>query len=217
MLNVYIFSIAFVLENIIAEYFMKKMSFLFLLVLFVFAGCKKEVDDVEAKLFSFDITHEKPFSMPKADVDSAWAWQQKFPTFSFPLQVSGVSSSSEASFQQNNTTTSLVKNIILQELILTVPAGSADDFTFLQKMDVYIAMKDGSEPLLMAYNRDIKATNGQKLEKLVFQPAGNTLDKYVKSGEYSLILRDTRLRRTITANMDVMAKLTFTVTASPLK
>src|SRR5688572_2463407 len=144
MLNVFIFSIAFVLENIIAEYFMKKMSFLFLLVLFVFAGCKKEIDDVEEKLFSFDITHEKPFTVKKKEIDKADSIQQKYPGFSIPLKVSGVSSSSEANFQQNNTTTSLVKNIILQELILTVPAGSADDFAFLEKMDVYIAMEDGS-------------------------------------------------------------------------
>lgn len=191
---------------------MKKMSFLFLFALVIFAGCKKEVDEVEEKLFSFDITDEKPFVIPKVQVDTAYSWQQRF-GINMPLPVSGVASTTEANLQKNNTTTSLVKNIKLRELILTVPDNSAEDFSFLEKMDVYIAMEDGSEPILMAYNRDIKTTVGKKL---LFQPTESSMDKYVKAGKYSLILKDTRLRRTVTSNMDVFAKITYSVTASPL-
>jgi hypothetical protein len=191
---------------------MKKLSFVFLLVLAVFSSCKKEIDDVEEKLFSFDISNEKSFTIPKVQVDTAYAWQQRF-GINMPLPVSGVASTTEAELQKNNTTTSLVKNIKLRELVLTVPDNSAEDFSFLEKMDVYIAMEDGSEPILMAYNRDIKTTVGKKL---VFQPTESSMDKYVKAGKYSLQLKDTRLRRTVNANMDVMAKLIYSVTASPL-
>lgn len=191
---------------------MKRTSLLFVLVLALFAGCKKEVEEVE-KIFSFDITNTKTFVAPMQEINLAYGIQQQNPNFSMPLPVKGVSSSSEADFQKNGTTTNLVKNITPKELILTLPDNSPETFSFLKKMDIEIAMKDGSEPMLMAYNRDIPETVGRKL---VFTPTESSMDKYVKSGEYSLNLTNVELRRGVTSDLNITASLVFRVTASPL-
>jgi hypothetical protein len=191
---------------------MKRVSLLFVLVLALFAGCKKEVEEVE-KILSFDITNTKTFTAPMNEVNLAFALQQQDSTFTMPLPVKGISSSSEADFQKNGTSTNLVKNIVPKELILTLPDNSPESFAFLKRMDIEITMADGSEPLLMAYNRNIPANVGKRL---VFTPTQNTMDKYVKAGEYGLRLTNVRLRQPVTADLNITANLTFSVTASPL-
>lgn len=192
---------------------MKRVSLLFVLVLALFAGCKKEVEEVE-KILSFDISDSKSFVAPKDDINSAFAIQQRFPDFTMPLPVSGVSSSSEASFQKNGTSTNLVKNIVPKELILTMPDNSPETFSFLQKMDVMIASDStGYDAVLLASNSDIPVTVERRL---VFTPSGNNMDKFVKAGKYHLILNNVKLRRAVSSDLNITANITFGVTASPL-
>jgi hypothetical protein len=192
---------------------MKKVSFLFVMALALFAGCKKEVEEVE-KILSFDISNSKSFVAPKDDINAAFAIQQQFPDFTMPLPVTGVSSSSEADFQKNGTTTNLVKNIVPKELILTMPDNSTETFSFLQKMDVMIASDStGKDAVLLAYNNDVPTTIERRL---VFTPTGNNMDKFVKAGKYHLILNNVKLRRAVTTNLNITANITFGVTASPL-
>ena len=66
----------------------------------------------------------------------------------------------------------------------------------------------------MAYNRNIPITVGKKL---VFTPTENSMEKYVKAGKYALILKDVKLRRTVSSDLNITAHLTYTVTANPLK
>ncbi len=190
---------------------MKKIPFLLLLVLALVSGCKKEVEEVE-KIFTFDISNSKSIKISKDTVNAVHQYQAfvNMP----PLPVSGVSSSAEADFQRNGTTTNLVKNIKAQELILTMPDNSPATFKFLERMDVEIAMEDGSDPVLMAYNRNIPATIGRRL---VFTPTENTMDKYVKAGKYNLNLVNVRLRDTVSSDLNITANMTFKVTASPIK
>lgn len=191
---------------------MKRTSLLFVLVLALLAGCKKEVENIE-KILSFDITNTKEFTAPMLLVNLAYNEQKKDPNYSMPLPVTGVSSSAEADFQKNGTTTNLVKNIVVKELILTLPDNSPETFSFLEKMDVYITMADGSEPMLMAFNRNI---DPDVKRRLVFTPTETTMDKYVKAGTYGLRLTDVKLRRPVTSDLKITANITFGVTASPL-
>src|SRR5688572_21026111 len=165
---------------------MKRIPLLFVLLLALFSGCEKE--EVE-EIFSFDISNTKTFDAPMKDVNDGYTAQQA--GFNFPLPVTGVSSGSEAEFQKNGTTTNLVKNVVPKELILTMPDNSTESFSFIEKMDVEIAMNDGSEQVLLAYNRDIPLTAGKRL---VFTPTENSMDKYIKAGEYKLILTNYKMR-----------------------
>ena len=192
---------------------MKRTSLLFVLVLALFAGCKKEVEEVE-KIFSFDISNSKTFTAPKDDINKAYDLQLLFPDFTMPLPVTGVSSSAEADFQKNGTTTNLVKNIVPKELILTLPDNSPETFSFLEKMDVMIASDStGYDAVLLAYNNNIPSTIERRL---VFTPTTNTMDKFVKSGKYHLILNNVKLRRAVVSDLFITASMTFGVTASPL-
>ena len=192
---------------------MKRSSLLFVLVLALFSGCKDEVEEVE-KILSFDITNTKTFTAPMMQVNLAYMAQQQNPNFTMPLPISGVSSSSEADFQKNGTSTNLVKNIVAKELILTLPDNSPESFSFLEKMDVMIASDStGHDAVLMAYNHNIPNTPDKRL---VFTPTGTSMDKYVKSGKYALILNNVKVRRAVVSDLDITANLTFGVTASPL-
>ena len=189
---------------------MKRVSLLFVLVMALFTSCKEEVDEVE-KILSFDITDTKTFVAPMAQVNAAYSLQQAGYTTTLP--VTGLSSTAEAEFQKNGTTTNLVKNIVPKELIFTLPDNSTESFSFLEKVDVEIAMKDGSDPILLAYNRNIDPNVGKRL---VLTPTENSMDKYVKAGEYSMNLTNVRLRRTVSSDLNITATVTFGVTASPL-
>lgn len=190
---------------------MKRVPLLFVFALALFSGCKKEVDEVE-KILSFDIQSTKQFDATMAQVNAAYGFQQAGYTTTLP--VTGISSTAEAEFQKNGTTTNLVKNIVPKELIFTLPDNSTESFSFLEKVDVEIAMADGSDPILLAYNRNIDENVGKRL---VLTPTTNTMDKYVKAGEYSMNLTNVRLRRTVTSDLKITATVTFGVTASPLK
>lgn len=190
---------------------MKKFSVLMLLVLVVFAGCKKKVEEVEKKVLTFDIKNEKAFLVSAQAANAVYTSQGLF-NLEYPIE--GVSSSTEADLQKNNTTTALVKNVEVKELILTLPDNSAESFSFLERMDVYIAMPDKSEPLLVAHNRNIPNTN---VTKLVFTPvAGATVDKYIRAGNYTMLLKDVKMRRQVTADLNLTVRMTYSVTASPL-
>jgi len=193
---------------------MKKPYYLLvLLAVTLFSSCKKEEEDPVDKLFSFDIKNEKSFIAPKDDINNAYDLQQF--GVNMPLPVSGVAGDTEADFRANNTSTNLVTAIRVREVIMTMPDNATEDFSFLEKMDIYIAMDEqGTDEMLMAFNRDIPVTVGKKL---VFTPTNNSMEKYVKAGNYALILKDAKLRRKVTTDLNITARITYTVTANPLK
>ena len=196
---------------------MKKPYYLLLLLaVALFSGCSKDDDNTEDpvdKLFSFNIKNEKSFTAAQSDINTYYAAQQF--GLNYPLPVSGVASDTEKDFRDNNTSTSLVTAIRAREVYLTMPDNETENFGFLEKMDIYIASDTtGYDAVLMAYNRNISATVGKKL---VFTPTDNSMDKYVKAGKYALILKDVKLRRTVATNLKITARLTYTVTANPLK
>ncbi|MFC5271308.1 hypothetical protein [Adhaeribacter terreus] len=193
---------------------MKKSYYLLLLlVVAVFSGCKKEEEDPVDKLFSFDIKNEKGFVATKDEINAAYAASAN--GFNFPLPVSGVAGDTEASFQKNNTSTSLVTEVKVREVYLTMPDNATEDFSFLEKVDIYIATDvNDPNPLLMAYNRAIPTNVGKKL---VFTPTDASVAKYVKAGTYALILKDYKMARQVTSDLSITARITYTVTANPLK
>lgn len=185
---------------------MKKLSVLFLCVFAVLSACKKEVENVE-KLFTFEMRHEQAFVAKKDEINAVYNYVG--PDLAYPLEIA---SDSEAEFKRNNTSTALVKNIKLQELKLAMPPSVSEDFSFLKDIEVYVAHKDGSEPLLMAYARNIPATVGKTL---MLTPTENAMDKYVKSGNYSMKING-KMARMVTSDLDIKANMIFSVTASPL-
>jgi hypothetical protein len=184
---------------------MKKLSLLFLLAICVLSACKKEIETVE-KLFTFEMRNEKSFTAKKDEVNQAYNAGLTQP---FPLDIA---SDSEAEFKKNNTSTNLVKNIKLQELKMEMPSTSAEDFSFLTEINAYIAYKDGSEPVLMATAKNIPANVGKTL---ILTPTENAMDKYVKTGNYSLII-DGKFVRPVVSDLNIRSSMIFSVTASPL-
>ncbi|HSI91734.1 MAG TPA: hypothetical protein VK927_11495 [Adhaeribacter sp.] len=162
-------------------------------------ACKKEIDE----LLTFEIKNERTFPVPKESLDPNLA------VMNFPVSVA---TNSDKEFQENNTLASLVKDIRLSEASFELPDNSTEDFGFLEDMEVYIAMPDGSDRVLLAEAHNIPANVGKRL---VLTPSGNKMDKYVKSDEYAISMQG-KMRRPVNDDLTVTSKIVFKVTAAVL-
>lgn len=156
----------------------------------------EEVD----KLLTFSVNNEVTIQIPASTV------------IDLPVGIPtpDVTTNSDQTFQNNNTKASLVKDVKLHEMKLTITTPTGKTFSFLKSIHIYISTGQNDE-MLLASLEDVPAN----VSNITLKPTGEKLDKYVKASSYKLrtsIVTD----ETLTQNVDVKADLKFQVTAAPL-
>lgn len=126
------------------------------------------------------------------------------------LATPDVTTNSNQTFANNNTEASLVKDVKLQELKLTIQTPTGKTFSFLKSIEVYISTNSSNE-ILLASLADVPAT----ATSISLTPTQQKLDVYAKSSSYKL-RTSIVTREALTQSVEMKADLKFRVTAAPL-
>lgn len=126
-----------------------------------------------------------------------------------PIQIPTpeVTSNSQQQYENNNTTASLVKDVKLEQLKLTITDPPSQTFGFLKTIRIYIS-SDESPEIELASAENIAANSN--IVELV--PTTEKLDTYIKASSYNLRTEVTT-DETFTESVDVQVDLKFAVTA----
>jgi hypothetical protein len=164
-------------------------------ILLVCASCK-EVDD----LLTFTISDQVSLTIPSTS------------PVSLPSEIltPEVTTNSSQKFANNNTEASLVKDVKLQELKLTIETPSGKNFNFLKSIEIYISTNSSNEILLAGLD-NIPAN----LTTISLTPTQQKLDVYAKASTYKL-RTSVITKETLTQDVGIKADLKFRVTAAPL-
>ena len=115
-----------------------------------------------------------------------------------------------AAFLNNNTKASLVKNVSLTKLSLTIIDPQAQNFNFLKDIKIYIGT-DESDKVLLASLDNIP----MDVATIELVPSNSKLDTYIKAESYTLYT-EVSLRSGVADELTVRADSKFKVTADPL-
>lgn len=160
------------------------------------SGCQKI-----ASLLSFEVNDSSSFTIPGTNI-----------LLGSTLTLPGftVSSTSQSTYSNNNTSADYVQDVTLDRLTLTVTNPSTQNFDFLKSISLYIATDAaGANKVLLASLPAVPT--GQT--SLSLNPAGNKLDRYLKSPSYTLFTT-AELAQTLRQNTDVRADSRFKVHAN---
>lgn len=120
-----------------------------------------------------------------------------------------VTTNSSAEFENNKTKASLVKDVKIRSLKLTISDPSDKNFTFLKSIHLYISTTDSNE-IELAYQDNIN-TSSNAIDLIC---TDKKLDQYIKADKYKIRTQVT-LKETLTQDVTVKADMKFKVTADP--
>lgn len=120
-----------------------------------------------------------------------------------------VTTNSSAEFQNNKTKASLVKDVKIKSIRLSVSDPSDKTFTFLKSIHLYISTNDSNE-IELAYQDNINSTTNT----IDLICTDERLDQYIKADKYKIRTKVT-LKETLTKDVTVKADMKFRVTADP--
>ncbi len=174
--------------------YMKK---LFILIIAIACVQCKEVDDLLTFTISDQVTITVPSNSP----------------LNLPVELATpeVTTNSSQKFQNNNTNASLVKDVKLQELTLTIQSPTGKTFSFLKSIEIYISTTQSNEILLASL--DNVPSN---VSSISLTPTQQKLDVYAKSSSYKL-RTSVVTRETLTQSVEMKSDVKFRVTAAPLQ
>lgn len=177
-----------------------KTTFLLLITGFLFfTGCdlQEKIDE----LATFNIRNSADFTVPSAS------------GINLPIDVGtpDVSTSSQQSFENNNTRADLVENVNLTELTLTITNPSDRTFGFLKSLEIYIS-NDPEGSTLIAEIQDIPESVGSELN---LETTGVNLDRYLKEDSYNLEFKAVT-DETTNSETEISADMVFEVKAKTL-
>jgi ABC-type Fe3+-hydroxamate transport system substrate-binding protein len=175
-----------------------KQSILSLFIFVLTSGCnlKEKLEEIT----TFNITNRANFSVPSSSPLGDL----------LNLNTPNIESSSQQSFENNNTRADLVKEVRLTDLTLTITDPADEDFSFLQEMRIYISNESAGETLL-AEKTDIPDNIGNTL---TLDATGEQLDAYIKESSYDL--RYELVTDETNPSMDMQAEMVFQVRADVL-
>jgi hypothetical protein len=127
----------------------------------------------------------------------------------FEVPTPDVTTNSSAEFGNNNTKASLVKDVKLRSLNLTIKSPEGKTFSFLKSIHLYIST-DGSDEIELAYQDNINSSD----KTIELTCTSERLDKYIKADNYK-IRTSVTLKETLTQNVSIEAGMRFKVTADP--
>ncbi|MDO7845124.1 hypothetical protein Q5H92_02060 [Hymenobacter sp. M29] len=173
---------------------MKKILLLAPLLLFLaVVGCKK-VD----QLLTFTVDTSQSVVIPGYFVNAQ-------------LPAVTVTTNSADSFKNNKTSKDKVKDVYLDQMVLTVTNPANSNFDFLNKLDVFINTPNTNNKILLASITNVpRGVNTIKLT-----PTTARLDEYLKADTYQLTVNAT-LNGFNANDFTVRSDARFKVTADPL-
>jgi len=174
--------------------------FLLLITGFLFfTGCdlQEKIDEIT----TFNITNSIDFTIPSSSVVD----------LPFDVGTPDIKTSSEQSFENNNTRADLVENVSLSELTLNITNPNDRTFSFIKSLKIYIS-NDTEGATLIAENTNIPEDIGRELE---METTGQNLDEYIKKDTYSLEF-EVVTRETSNSETDITADMVFEVKAKTL-
>ena len=159
-------------------------------------GCQKLVN-----LINFKIDDSTNFTIPATGV---------LTTTALALPGIAVSSHASSTYAGNNTTADYVHDVTLDQLTLSTTEPSTQTFDFLKSISIYIATDAaGTDKVLLASLSPVPT--GQT--SLQLTPSGATLDKYLRSGNYTLFTT-AELAKPLPQDTKVRADSRFNVKAN---
>ncbi len=171
----------------------KSIALIFLLSLFL-TSCDA-VDD----LLSFTISNEASIKIKSTS-------PLNLPT---EIVTPDVTTNSSAEFENNKTKASLVKDVKIRSLKLSISDPSDKTFTFLKSIHLYISTSN-SEEIELAYQDNINSSSNT----IDLICTDKRLDQYIKADSYKIRTQVT-LKETLTKDVTVKADMKFRVTADP--
>ena len=170
----------------------KYIIFIFLLIIISFS-CK------EGKLFTFYITDQTNITIENnlLPID-----------LPFDIPTPDITTNSETEFENNDTRTDLVKEIVIKELGLTITSPADETFSFLKSIHLYIST-DETDEIELAWNENIVSD----AKSIQLDVTTEILDKYVKSSIYK-IRTEAVTKETLFHDVDIQIDLQYRVTAN---
>lgn len=120
-----------------------------------------------------------------------------------------VTTNSSAEFENNKTKASLVKDVKIRSLKLSISDPSDKTFTFLKSIHLYISTTDSDE-IELAYQDNINSSSNT----IDLICTDKKLDQYIKADSYKIRTQVT-IKETLTKDVTIKADMTFKVTADP--
>ncbi len=149
---------------------MKKIALVFIFIALLFS-CKK-ID----KLTQFDM-----------DYDSSVTVESTFGVnIPFNIYTPDISTSSESTFESNDTRKDLIESINLKSMTMTISDPSGDDFSFLKSIEIYISA-DGLSDIKIASKDNIP----DNTTELKLDVSNTDLKEYIKKDSFKLKITTT--------------------------
>lgn len=178
---------------------MKTTFFILFTGLLLFTGCnlQEKIDEIT----TFDIKNSVEFTVPSSSLVDV------------PIDVGtpDINTSSQQTFENNNTRADLVENVNLSELTLTITSPNDRTFSFLKSLKINIS-NDSEGSTLIAEIKDIPENVGSTLE---LETTGTSLDEYIKKDTYNLEF-EAVTNETTNSETDITADMVFEVRAKIL-
>lgn len=172
-----------------------KYLFLVLSLSFVLFGCKK-------KLTQFYIDFDSPATIPATiPVNSP-----------FTIYTPEEETNSEFEFENNDTRKDRIREILLQDLEISIVSPESASFSFLKELEIFINT-DGLTERKVAFKENISEQAGKKI---VCDVLDIDLQEYIKADKFVIRLR-TVTNEVITEDIDVEIYSNFLVDAQLIK
>lgn len=170
-----------------------KYSFLATCLVLLLFGCKKGgISFTISNQTNFRVESTSPLSLP------------------FEIATPDVTTNSSKEFENNHTSSSLIKEVKLEQLQLTITNPTNKTFSFLKNIQIFISTGNNDEIELASLD-NISST----LQTITLNTTQQNLDKYVKAGSYKLRTKMI-IKETLTQAIDIKADIKFRLTASIL-
>jgi hypothetical protein len=160
-------------------------------LLITISSCKK----IE-NLFTFTVSNQSSFTV-----------QSTCPVnLPFNIASPSVTTNSSEQFKNNNTDVKYVRNILLQNLQLTITNPSSQNFDFLQSIHIYISTNSSDEIELAHLDQIPTGVN-----TITLIPTTAALDNYVKAASYNLrtqVVTSQVLTQNVTIGINSLFKVT---------
>ena len=174
---------------------MKSKIFALSLFLSFFLSSCESVDE----LLSFNISNQTIFEIPSSS------------PINLPSEIimPEVTTNSSSEFENNNTNASLVKDVKLKSLALSITIPDGKSFTFLKSVHLYISTTDFDE-IELAYQDNINTTSSS-IDLICTE---EKLDQYIKADSYKIRTKVV-VKESLTEDTTIKADMKFRVTADP--
>jgi len=167
---------------------MKKLILLTITIIFSYGSCK-EID----KLTHFYLEYNSNITIdPTLFIDIPFdIWTPNIPT------------NSETEFENNNTRTDLIEEIVLTEMEMKIISPDSQSFDFLKSIEIFISADSLNEKKIAWYD-DIPQTG---ITSIILETTDDDLKEYIKKNEYKMRSKSvTRQLISVSTDIDIFSK-----------